>query len=108
MTEVDDAPLWKDAEAARLVGMARLKEQLRELIPEMLREAGTEGVTPHAIRFAAESRGWLTGKESGRYLSFLAGMLKQAGAVPTAYVASKHKSRRGAVTRLWVLKEFAE
>jgi hypothetical protein len=105
---VTELPLWADSEAGRAIGQARLKELMLPLIKEMLADAGVEGVAPHAIRFAAEGRGWLTGKESGRYLSFLAGLFRAAGAVPGAYVQSKHPSRRGAVTRAWVLKEFAE
>jgi hypothetical protein len=95
-------------EQKRLLAQERLKEQLRPLIRTMLADAGAHGVTPHAVRFAAESRGWVTGKETGRFLSFLAGLFKAAGAVPGAYVQSKHPSRRGAVTRCWILKEYAE
>lgn len=95
-------------EQKRKLAQARLKEKLLPLIKQMLDEAGAAGVTPHAVRFAAENRGLVTGKESGRYLSFLAGLFKAAGAVPGAYVTSKHPRRRGAVTRSWVLKEFAE
>lgn len=104
----DYVPSPAGDEEKRLLAQARLKEQLLPLMKAMLQDAGAEGVTPHAVRFAAESRGWVTGKEEGRFLSFLASLFKAAGAVPGGYVPSKHPRRRGAVTRFWILKEFAE
>lgn len=52
------------------------------------------------VRVMAETRGWVTGKEAGRYWSFLPALLKECGAVPQGFVQSKHPGRKGAYTRI--------
>lgn len=85
----------------------RLKEQLAPLVNELLRDRGATGITVDEVRRMAETRGWLTGEESGRYLSFLSGFLKGLGAVPQGFHTSDHPNSNGRKVRVWVLAEYS-
>lgn len=87
--------------------LAALKEKLRTLAAVMLEAADERGVTFDDVRMAAETRGFLTGDEEGRTLSFGSGLMKQCGAIPTAFVKSRHRNSNGRVVRLWKLPQYA-
>lgn len=72
-----------------------LRAKLQTLAREMLeedRDKGGPGVTFHAVRLAAETRGWLTGEEKRGHidLSFGSALMKAAGGIVAAYVKGKH------------------
>lgn len=106
-TEIDWVPDPVGDREKLVAGRDRLKEQLRVVVRERLAERRGAGLAPHEVRMIAETRGWVTGKETGRYWSFLPALLKECGAVPQGFVQSKHPGRKGAYTRIWVHKDFA-
>lgn len=106
-TEMDWVPDPVGDHEKMITSRERLKEQLRVEIRDLLEHRAAAGLAPHEIRFLAETRGWVTGQETGRYWSFLPALLKACGAVPQGFVQSKHPSRHGAHTRIWVLKTYA-
>jgi hypothetical protein len=72
------------------------KRLVQALAREMLeddRAADGRGVAFFMVRHAAEHRGWLTGEEKGRELSFGSQLMRAAGGVGTgAFISSKHKN----------------
>lgn len=77
--------------------IAQIRERLQKLAREMLledAEKGGPGVTFHAVRIAAETRGWLSGHEDPAHLnlSFGSGLMRGAGGVVASYVKGKHRN----------------
>lgn len=82
--------------------------KLIELAKEKLERAETHGVTFDEVRLSAETRGWLTGDERDRTLSFGASVMRRAGAVATGYQPSKHRNSKNRPVRVWVLRKYLD
>ncbi len=98
----------------RAADLKQLRDRLQRIAHDMLLEDSirvdsgpTHGVTFDQVRIRAETRGWLTGAEQGRTLSFGAALMKAAGGVPCEYRASKHKNSHGRVVRVFRLASVA-
>lgn len=94
--------------------IAALRSQLQVIAHDMLTEDAhrvtsgpTHGVTFDQVRIRAETRGLLTGAETGRTLSFGAAVMKAAGGVPCEYRASKHRNSHGRTVRVFRLASVA-
>lgn len=75
---------------------------------ELARAAGPHGLTVCDIRIHAELRGYLTGDEQGRTLSWLHHVPRRAGLKCTGQVRASTRPRaHGNFQRTWVLPEFA-
>jgi hypothetical protein len=101
-------------EDARTADRAELQKKLQNLARELLiedaasvRTGPTHGVTFDQVRLRAETRGWLTGQEKGRTLSFGAALMKAAGGVPCEFRASKHRNSHGRLIRVFRLAVVA-
>ena len=62
---------------------ARDLDRLVPLARELAEKAGEYGVTVADLRIYAVNRGYLTGQESGRQLSYLGSVMRHAGLVAT-------------------------
>jgi hypothetical protein len=98
LTPTEQHEEWVKVIRARLVTLAK----------ERLQSAGPHGVTFDEVRFMAETRGWLTGEEAGRTLSFGASVMREAGGVATGYQASKHRKSKNRPIRIWVHAQFLD
>jgi hypothetical protein len=83
-----------------------LVERLQRLAVELLERAGAHGCGFDDVRIAAETRGWLTGEENGRFLSFGSILMKKAGGVPLRTRRSKHKQSQRRRITVFVLPQF--
>lgn len=92
--------------------VAHRQRDIQRLIPlaiELAEKAGSSGITVADLRIAAVQRGLLTGEESGRRLSFLGVVMKQAGLVATSeYRRSVIPRSHGNLHRLFVAPRYAE
>lgn len=76
-----------------------LRNRLQDLAREMLLEDRARegpGITFHAVRLAAETRGWLSGAEDPDYLnlSFGSSLMRAAGGKVHGFVQGKHRNAR--------------
>jgi hypothetical protein len=80
--------------------------EIQRLVPlaqELARKAGDSGVTVGDLRLYAVHRRLLTGQERGRQLSWLGGVMKAAGLLPTSeYRRSSIEKSHGNVHRVFV------
>lgn len=83
-----------------------LKARMQKLAVDMLMSAGESGVGFDEVRHAAETRGWLTGRESGRFLSFGASMMAAAGGVAVRYRRSRHAASQRRRVAVYVHKSY--
>lgn len=106
--EVSPPPLSAlSAEQAERVRVHELKPKLQALALEMLEEdraKGGHGIAFFHVRHAAEHRGWLTGEEPDRVLSFGSQLMRGAGGVPCGWATSKHKKSNRRTVRLFRLE----
>lgn len=87
MTQLDLTEQWSAPAAAAH------REEIARLIPlciELGRKAGLAGVTVADLRITAVQRGYLTGQERGRHLSYLGAVMKEAGLVKTGEYRRSH------------------
>ena len=82
MTRHDDLPLFAHRE--------RDIERLAPIARELADRAGEHGIIFADVRIVAVQRGYLTGEEQGRKLSFGAAVMRAAGLVPTAEHRRSH------------------
>lgn len=92
-----------ETEEERRERVEAMKRSLQKLARTMLEEDQVrrgEGVAFVDVRFAAETRGLLSGEEKGRTLSFGSTLMETAGGVAFGWKRSKHKNsnRRRVVT----------
>lgn len=83
-----------------------LKARLLTLAREMLLHAGEHGVGFDEVRMAAETRGWLTGSESGRFLSFGALLMQKAGGRVVRYRKSLHRASHNRRVAVYVHRDY--
>lgn len=83
-------------------------ERLVPVALELAERAGRSGVTVADLRLAAVQRGLLTGRETGRRLSFLGGVMRKAGLVGTAeFRRSAIVKAHGNLNRVWIHPKHA-
>lgn len=103
---LQDLPLW-----ATTGPSPELVARLRTLATELLERAGAHGVGFDEVRMAAETRGWLTGHEMGRFLSCGDGVMRGArgkrGFV-ARYRRSLHKNSQRRRVAVHVHERFRE
>lgn len=83
-----------------------LKARLLELAKELLMRAGELGIGFDEVRFAGETRGILTGHESGRFLSFGALLMQKAGGRVVRYRKSLHRATHGRRVAVYVHRSY--
>lgn len=89
------------------VDTARTIERLVPIARELAARAGRHGICVADVRLAAVQRGYLTGEERGRRLSFLGAVMRKAGLVQTGdYRRSVIDRSHGNLHAVWVLEEF--
>lgn len=98
---ITDLPLWAER---REPSIARQIERLAPLARELAERAHPSPITVADVRIAAENRGWLTGEERGRRLSWLGAVMKAAGLVATGqFVRSPLPRAHGNLLQTWRL-----
>lgn len=83
-----------------------LKKRIQSLAHEMLLAAKEHGVGFDEVRHAAETRGILTGQESGRFLSFGSPCMKAAGGVVVRFRRSRHVQSQRRRVAVYVHKSY--
>lgn len=96
----EDTPLWRQKGIRRTLRHPELVALVRELFLQ-----SEEAVTVDEVRRRAVVKGLLTGKETGRQLSFLSSVMRAAGGKPVGYARSTTPSRNRAVVALWVKRD---
>ena len=98
------------ARVARDRASAPHQRDIERLIPvaqELARKAGRSGLIMASLRMVAVQRGYLTGAEQGRALSWLGAVMKAAGLRATGLFRRSHIARsRGIPQVVWVDPEF--
>lgn len=83
-----------------------LKARIQRLAHELMIGAKEHGVGFDEVRLAAETRGWLTGEESGRFLSFGSPCMKAAGGIVIRYRRSMHRQSQRRRVAVYVHKSY--
>lgn len=84
-------------------------ERLIPLARELAEKAGPDGVTIADLRLYAVQRGILTGRETGRQLSYLGAVLRCAGLAKTALWRRSHIERsHGNPHRVFVAARYRQ
>lgn len=86
---------------------AQTRAKLQKLANEMLIASKEHGIGFDEVREAAETRGWLTGKEPDRSLSFGSAIMKKAGGVVVRHRKSRHPNAHGRLVAVYVHKQYS-
>jgi hypothetical protein len=98
-----------ETEEQRRERIEAMKRRLQKIAREMLDEDKVRegpGVAFVDVRFAAETRGLLTGEEQGRTLSFGSTLMEAAGGEPFGWKRSKHRNSNRRLVRTFKLPPF--